>query len=451
MSLKISRILHAGYVFEHQSNQIAFDPIFENPFSQNCYAFPSVQFDLSAVRQLKLNGVFISHFHDDHCSLESLNLLDRTTPIYIYCVFEEILDLIRALGFTEVISLDVNVPVRIGSIEIIPRQALDADVDCLFQIRADGLNVLNVVDSWIDDATMEKLVNLAPWDMILWPFQMMREIEVLSPSRWGNANSDLPSEWLEQLRRLNPGYVVPSSCQFQQESWSWYNQSLFPISYKHFESVINRTLPNSKVTRLNPSVSILLDKTGITMTTPLGWVQPVGDQDVDYDYRPLLKPQSLAEIARHFQPLTWVQTKRVYRFLHDDLIVKYNTMEPPEDSYFDTPRLWQLSLYDQIGTVQDLFYRVHKGHIALLEKTEYRSQENVGWWTQISIQKIYAALENGESLSSLYIRINDVVFDAETEKEIQFIDTMEDPLVRCLFNGVFGEYQRAQLKKIRNC
>ncbi|HEY8272332.1 MAG TPA: MBL fold metallo-hydrolase, partial [Pseudobdellovibrionaceae bacterium] len=260
MSLKISRILHAGYVFECDETQIAFDPIFENPFSRNCYAFPSVRFDHEQITKVKFAAVFISHFHDDHCSLESLVLLDRKTPIYIYCIFEELFSLIRALGFTHVYSLEMNVPVVIGSLEIIPWRALDADVDSIFQIKAAGLNVLNVVDSWIDFATLSELARSAPWDMVLWPFQTMREIEVLAPSRATVATGELPTEWIEQLKILNPKYVVPSSCQFIQESWSWYNHAFFPISYRQFQKEIEDALPDSQVVRMNPSVAVVLDK-----------------------------------------------------------------------------------------------------------------------------------------------------------------------------------------------
>eukprot|EP01133_Synstelium_polycarpum_P020714 gene20714-24877_t len=140
MPLKISRILHAGYVFECEGTAIAFDPIVENPFSRNCHAFPSVRFDLDAVRRLRWDAVFISHFHDDHCSLDSLDALDRATPIYLYCVFDELFVMLRALGFTHVQRLHVDVPVRVGAIEVIPRRALDDDVDSLFQVRAGGLN-----------------------------------------------------------------------------------------------------------------------------------------------------------------------------------------------------------------------------------------------------------------------------------------------------------------------
>ena len=55
MPLTISRILHAGYVFECEGRLIAFDPIFENPFSRNCHAFPEVRFDHARIRQVKLS------------------------------------------------------------------------------------------------------------------------------------------------------------------------------------------------------------------------------------------------------------------------------------------------------------------------------------------------------------------------------------------------------------
>jgi len=220
MKLKISRILHAGYVFQYGSTQIAFDPIFENPFSHNCYAFPSVQFDLTQIQKLKFDAVFISHFHDDHCSMESLVHLNRETPIYMYCIHEEMFDLIKRLGFVHVHSLRLDQSVQVGDLDVIPRRALDVDVDSLFQIKAGGLNVLNVVDSWIDDDTLDQLVQAGRWDMILWPFQTMREIEVIAPSQGVQVPAILPEEWIFQLKKLNPRYVVPSSCQFKQESWS---------------------------------------------------------------------------------------------------------------------------------------------------------------------------------------------------------------------------------------
>lgn len=445
MSLKIARILHAGYIFECDQTVIAFDPIFENPFSRNCQAFPSVSFDQESIGTLRLSAVFISHFHDDHCSFDSLVLLDRETPIYVYCIFEELLDWIRELGFVKVFSLVIDGPVVVGSFEVIPRRALDADVDSLFQIRAAGLNVLNVVDSWIDYETLAALEKAGPWDLVLWPFQTMREVEVIAPSRASPASGELPIEWIEQLRVLNPRFVVPSSCQFALEGWSWYNSTFFPITYRQFQKEVEAALPRTEVVRMNPGVCIVLDRSKLEMSLPLSWVQPIGNQDVDYEYNPNVKPPKTSEIARHFEPLTKEQEDRAFDYCLMGLVQKYRSLGPPVDPYFEKPRKWRLSVFNLKGEARHFYYLIQSGSIELVPESE----ELLGWTTEVPIAKLYGALELGESLTSMYVRINDMVFTTDVEREIQSVDIVEDPLLRCLFNGVFGAYQKAQLKRLR--
>ncbi|HEV7814925.1 MAG TPA: MBL fold metallo-hydrolase, partial [Janthinobacterium sp.] len=405
MTLKISRVLHAGYVFECEDTLIAFDPIFENPFSRNCHAFPAVSFDLEQIGKLTFAAVFISHFHDDHCSLESLDLLDRETPMYIYCLFEELFAMVRELGFVNVHSLQIDAVIKVGPFEVCPREALDSDVDSMFQITAGGLNVLNVVDAWIDPVALTGLARFAPWDMVLWPFQTMREIEVLSPSRAAAAPAELPGDWIDHLRILNPRYIVPSSCQFLQEPWSWYNHAFFPITYRQFQEEVETALPNARVLRLNPSASVILDKESLRAASPLDWVVPVGEQDVDYQYDANIQAPGTAEIACHFPPLSPEQTSRVIAYCHSGLLEKYRGMELAPDSFFEKPRVWQLSVHDHTGAASHFRYRVEGDGIAHLAD----DKEPLAWTTEIPISKFYAALELGESLTSMYMRINDMV------------------------------------------
>lgn len=442
-ALTISRILHAGYVFECAGTRIAFDTIFENPFSRNCHAFPAVRFAPDLIRQQHFDAVFISHFHDDHCSLESLDLLDRATPLYIYCLFDELFDMVRKLGFQHLHPLRLNEPVQVGPFDVIPREAMDADVDSMFQVKAAGLNVLNVVDSWIDDGTLAQLVEEGPWDMVLWPFQTMREIEVLAPSRAAAAPVALPDEWLPQLQALAPRYVVPSSCQFLQEPWSWYNRAFFPISYARFTKDVTAALPATQVIRLDPSVSVRLDATSLQPAAPLDWVVPVGPQDVDYAYQGNTAAPPTAEIAQHFAALTALQMARVLQYCRVELPAKYGTVEAASD-YFDEPRTWQLSLHDHEGNATRFRYRLEPGGPATLDDQAAAP----GWTTEIPAAKLYAALEEGESLTSMYLRINDAVFDAETERQLADADVVDDPLIRCLFSDTFGAYQAAQLRRL---
>ena len=443
MPLTISRILHAGYVVDCDGTMIAFDPIVENPFSRNCHAFPDVRFDHAQVRALRFDAVFISHFHDDHCSLESLDFLHRATPIYLYCQFDELFTMIRALGFTNVQRLQVDATVVAGTVQVTPREAMDADVDCMFHIQAGAMNVLNVVDSWIDPDHLPALAAHGPWDMIMWPFQTMREIEVLSPSRATPATGAVPPEWIEQLAVLHPRFVVPSSCQFLQEPWSWYNHAFFPITYARFEADVGAALPLTRIVRMNPSVSFTLDADGVTPAPPLPWVIPVGDQNVDYDYRADFPVPSTANIARHFAPLDAAQRAHVLDWCEAGLLDKYRDMELPEDSFFTSPRGWRLSLFDHDGASHHFHYRVHGDQIEPAGDTL-----TVSWTTEIPMAKLYAALEQGESLTSIYMRINDGRFDEQTERDLLDAELVDDPLIRCLFNDAFGAYQAAQLRRL---
>lgn len=442
-ALTISRILHAGYVFECDGSRIAFDTIFENPFSRNCHAFPDVRFDHEQIRRQHFDAVFISHFHDDHCSLESLDLLDRATPLYIYCIFDELFAMVRQLGFTNVQPLRLNVPVAVGPFQVTPREAMDADVDSMFQVQAAGLNVLNVVDSWIDEGTLAQLVKQGPWDMVLWPFQTMREIEVLAPSRSEAAPPTLPEEWIPQLQALAPRYIVPSSCQFVQEPWSWHNRAFFPITYAQFTREVKAALPATQVVRLNPSVSVRLDATSLRPAAPLGWITPVGEQDVDYAYEGNAAPPHTCEIARRFDALTAPQLARVLDYCRVELPAKYGAVEASTE-YFDQPRIWQLSVYDHAGDATHFRYRLAPDGTAVLDA----GKEPPGWTTEIPAARVYGALAEGESLTSMYMRINDTVFDADTERDLLGADVVDDPLIRCLFSDTFGAYQAAQLRRL---
>lgn len=445
VALRISRILHAGYVFEYDGVQIAFDPIFENPFSGNCHAFPHVELDHRRIRELGFAAVFISHHHDDHCSLESLDLLDRRTPLFMYCVHEELFAWVRELGFTHVHPLLLDHPVHVGPFEVVPRRALDADVDSIFHIRVAGWNVLNVVDSWIDDDTLSLLARSAPWDVVLWPFQTMRELEVIAPSRAAPASGELPREWIEQLRVLRPRVVVPSSCQFLFEDWSWYNRAFFPVSYRSFQQQVEAAHPPTRVLRMDPSVSFAFHGHAVTPAAPLDWVISIGEQGVDYAYDPALSPPAMAEIARRFPPLTTEQAEAVDRYCRTGLLDRYRELGAPADKYFWKPRIWKLSVHDHAGSVRDFHYRLEDDAITAVSADE----GPVAWTTEVVQAKLHAALFAGETLTSMYLRINDAVFAPALEAEIQDADILDDPLVRCLFNGIFGAYQRAQLERLK--
>ncbi|MEN0060157.1 MAG: MBL fold metallo-hydrolase [Bdellovibrio sp.] len=437
MQLKTSRILHAGYLFEYENTTFAFDPIFENPFSKNCYAFPNVEFDIDSISQLKLDAIFISHYHDDHFSLESLNFLNKDIPIYIFSVFAELLDLLRELGFKKVYALEPFRPVYVGPFEILPLEALDKDVDSIFHIKVANLNILHVVDSWIGPLTMERLLMTLQWDLLLWPMQTMRELEVIAPTLAEPVTQQtyqLPPEWIEQIQQLEPRTIIASSCQFRFEEWSWYNQVFFPISYAQFKRQIQEAAPSTQVLTLNPGESLLWDTVNFQKGERLSWIKPLGTQDVDYEFNPSILPQSSAEISAQLPSLNQTQRDLVHTFCQKHILERFKQLSPLEDSFFTNPQGWLLTLYDHQGAAYHYHYKIAADQI------ELTSPENSWiWMTEISEVKLFGALYEGESLTSIYIRVTPP----------QNADPLEDPLIRCLYEGVLGGYQQAQLEKIK--
>lgn len=446
MKLIISRILHAGYLFEYGNTRILMDPIFENPFSINCYAFPKIRFDLERIKNLQIDAVFISHFHDDHFSLESLNLIDRNTPIYMFSVFDDFFEMLRELGFTQVFSLSLNSSVAVGDFEIIPLKALDEDIDSIFHIKVLNFNILNVVDSWIHPSSM-KTLSAITWDLALWPFQTMREIEVLSPTRIPQADPEIPIELLDQLKILNSRFIVPSACQFQLEYWSWYNQTFFPITYAQFQKTMEVTLPQTRIIKLNPGESRILEKNKFEKANPLPWIIPQDPElDVDYEFNPSVRPMKTSEIAKRLEYLDTGKQNTVVEYCKKGIIDKFNSLRISLEPYFENKYIWQLTLFDYEGQPLLFKYEIDGNKIKLVDKP----RAPVGWTTEIPLVKLYSALEKGESLTSLYLRINDFQFDDAIEAEIKQADIMEDPLIRCLYTGRTGEYQRNQLLNLQS-
>lgn len=411
MSLRIARVLHAGYVFELAGTRVLFDPLFETPFSRNCHAFPDVRFDVARIREERFDALLISHYHDDHLSLESLDLIARTTPIYLYSVHEEFFALLREMGFREVHALDLNIPVKVGEIEVIPRPALDADTDSIFEVHADGRRILNVVDSWITDSTLARLPG--PWDLVLWPFQTLREIEALCPALREPATGEVPSEWPAQWRVLNPRALVPSSCQFRFPPGSWLNHEYFPITYAGFARQVRAVLPEVQIVRMEPGEVWEWDAGQMRRCGRLPWVELLSSELVEYVYDPEGIPPSIGEIARSLGALD-PSTRTLIRQW-----VRAQNFAPNFS--------WRLMIYDETGTAE------------VFNFPEGVEPEVL---TEIPALKLWAALKTGESLTSIHARV--------TPRELrEDFDPLEDPLLQALYRGDVGCYQRGQLRRLR--
>lgn len=452
MSIKVSRVFHAGYQFEYQNTRILFDPIFENPMSVNCFSHSKITFNHELIQKLDFHAIFISHIHDDHLSMFSLNYLNKEIPIYIFCVDVLYIELIKKIGFQNVIQLKLNEQICIDGMMIHCLPALDRDIDCLFHLQVEDINILNVVDSWIDWDTCTKLSQLCTWDLVLWPFQQMRELEVLCPSRTLPSDQKIVDEHIKQLEILRPKRIIASSCQFIHEEWSWYRYHYFPISYQSFKNQVNDFLPNTDVIRLEPSFSLYLSKNEIQHAPQLDWIQIDLSTISDYEYLPDLAPQSLIEIAKYFPQLNLSQLADCHNFLKHEFNLRWNCLDHENFIYPKSKFNWLFILYELSETTfesvvvqQKIYFEINYNEI---KQVQVIDQEQIHWLTEISLYKFHKAIAHAESLSSLYIRINDRHLNDQSWNSLFDFDLLADPLLRILYEGKSAYYQSHQMKLI---
>jgi hypothetical protein len=463
MTLTLHRVLHAGYLLEHDGTRILFDPIFETPFSVNCHPWPPVRFDHDAIRRLQVDAVFISHYHDDHFSLESLHLLPRDTRIHLFCQHADAFEWITHLGFSQVNRLHTDSPVTTGPFRITPLRALDTEVDCLLRIEVAGLNLLNVVDAWLDEEMLEYLRVCAPWDLILWPQQVFREMAVLCPSQAAPADTSLPADWQTQLQALQPAIVIPSACQFIHEAWSWWRTAYFPISTRHFMATVREWLPRAEVIPLPPGEGLALTRAPsveAVRVSRLPWVLPDGPQDVDYHFDPHTPVPGTDEIARHLGPLETEVRDRILHWCTQVLPDLYASLEHGDD-WFDTERRWTLLLWHANGEADMISYRILEKDLqfsairpadaTVFTATVFTATgDPTDWLTELPAAKLAGALWRGETLSSLYIRINDRTIGTAPPQTGERPDPLQDPLLRVLYENDPLIYQRYQARAIQS-
>ncbi|MFP5519175.1 MAG: MBL fold metallo-hydrolase [Bdellovibrionia bacterium] len=438
MTFEIERILHAGYIFRTSKAQVLFDPIFEEPFSFNCYSFPKVEYKYEQIQKAKFDAIFISHIHDDHFSLESLNLLKRQTPIYIYCLEQKCVFLLQELGFENIKQVRIGESLHIEDITVTVLEALDRDVDSVFHISSQNINILHVVDSWLSQSTLDYAKKIK-WDVILWPFQVMREIEALSPSIDKQQNTEYPIELLNMLLSLNFNTIVPSSCQFKFEPWSYLNQIYFPISYQEFKDLIRQYRKHTEIVRLDPGQSIFWQLDGLTKRSPSTLVYAV-EKNVDYEFKPNVKVPELRHIVQNFESLSALKVEQLNYFLKNELLQQLQDLLN-EGPIFKAPTIWQLDIVWNESNTETLFFEFLIDRVQ--QVNELRSP--AAWHTEILALKMWNALYLGESLSSLYLRVNN-----DSKRQNDELDALQDPLLGVLFNSVTLSYQERQLQRLRD-
>lgn len=463
--LTIHRILHAGYQIADQDHDLIFDPVLTEPFSGNCFSYPRSQFETTALKSLEISAIFISHVHEDHFCLRSLSLFNRDIPVYIFAEDPEAKDLIHKVGFPTVHLLNLEQTYQIGQFQVTPKRALDENLDCFFSIRHGDVNILNVVDAWIHPDSLPALQQQAPWNLVLWPFQNMQEIEVLCPEISNTSAEeifDIPEELKSDLLALQPQTLIPSSCQFKFEDWSWYNHKYFPISYKSFSAQIKNLLPTTKVQRLDPGMGLSWTQKAWTKTEGLSWVKRFcgsdSDESNDYKFDRRAQIPSTDKVSQNFPKQTDQEINQVLQFIKTDMLSLLKQQKEDLHPYFQQIGVWQLRLCTCDGSAIEIQIELPSFQIIQattselsLPATRSKKPQPILWTTSIPFWTAFKALTESASLSSSYLRVNESLSPEQRNKLPDDISPLDDLLIRTLFAQSSLAFQKNQLNELLTC
>ena len=447
MSLKLHRIFHAGYVISDSSTLIIIDPILESLFSYNCIPYPSIKFDFEKVQSLNPDAIFISHVHDDHFSLESLNQFKKNTPIYIYANDSNVVEILKKLGFQFVYLIEHGRIYIFNLFQINTYKALDADVDCLIHIQYQNINILNVVDSWIDWNTLEELKK-HKWNLILWPFQQMQEFKIhLSDDqieKWDKPENIIIPEHQIQIEALKTKALIPSSCQFILDSKSKINSNInsiyFPISYSDFINEVFRIDSSINCFNLLPGGGIEITENSINHIHPLSWIQL---QENQYEYKfPIIQNENNKTIWNN-QNLYEVQELNSKFKLQ---IEQFKLFLKNFKSFIEIQSNYQLKIIIHNQVFDFDFIVDHQQLKEVLIKSEPKNEFDTS--VCIDFEKWILAFDQGIQLNALDLQFT---FSKKIKKLYSYEELiLNDPLISYLYNNKSLNYQYKQLDKILN-
>jgi UDP-MurNAc hydroxylase len=144
----------ATALLEHQGVRILMDPWLDDGIFHGSWVhFPPLKIGVEDVG--RLDYIYISHIHEDHCSLGTLQALDRNATVL---VMERrpnlVLDFLKRnhLGFREIKVIEPRSPLQLrpglvaDMIEPDPADAMAAAIDSALLLHWDGRVILNAND-----------------------------------------------------------------------------------------------------------------------------------------------------------------------------------------------------------------------------------------------------------------------------------------------------------------
>lgn len=148
---------HASVLFRMNQKLFLIDGVIQDSlFEKSWYFFPELKFDELF---FSLDGIFVSHCHDDHYDLEFLRKIKKNTPIYITK---------NRIGFDELIN-DPNLnsieiepfkKIKLDDFDILAIPSDHNDFDSSFIIKNDSFSIYQGNDNFIPRKVIKKAADI---------------------------------------------------------------------------------------------------------------------------------------------------------------------------------------------------------------------------------------------------------------------------------------------------
>lgn len=274
-SLGFFRLAHAGYFVSSKKTKLLLDPIFFNDWLEFLTLNPRVDFNFSQIKNLKPDAVVISHFHNDHFCLRSLNLVSREALIVYPRGCQTIPYWLKMIGFKNFKELGTGEMFKIGDIEI------EATISHISGVHEMGMyiqkgktKVLNLVDTIVSKEDVKDIVRRKGQPSASFCFyQPLRETQVLKRNFSASFPRKKYQSLLEIVEEMPESIIVPSACSWAYKFEPELNHWMFPVTEEKFCHDVKKRFPHTKPKILAPGEGLIFDNGNLRNIQCLSWVK----------------------------------------------------------------------------------------------------------------------------------------------------------------------------------
>jgi UDP-MurNAc hydroxylase len=231
--MHLTTLGHAAALLRLDSGAaLLIDPWLEDPaYFNSWWHFPPLRL---RVHQLgRIDGVYLSHDHPDHCDAKTLAKIPRDTPLFIPAFASESLDrIVRALGFARIHRMEFRKPFAWNGATI---ECFRTDLpwdDSALRVTDGGSTLFDMNDCKLSDDTLDALGRDYRIDVALLPFSgaiqfptcyelpPAEKLALCARRREGHLRS-----FVDRAARLRARFAVPFAngyCLPSPEQW-WMN------------------------------------------------------------------------------------------------------------------------------------------------------------------------------------------------------------------------------------